>query len=82
MNHRFFPMPVLALVLSLATAPTLSSQENLELGRMWTFENPPLAYLEEEYGFAPDAAKDGISPGALRGDTAVHPPLRITALVV
>ncbi len=21
---------------------------------MWTFENPPLAYLEEEYGFKPD----------------------------
>ena len=23
-------------------------------GRMWTFENPPLDYLEEEYGFSPD----------------------------
>ena len=67
MNHRFFPMPVLALVLSLATAPTLSSQENLELGRMWTFENPPLAYLEEEYGFAPDAGwLDSLRMGSLR----------------
>ena len=54
MKNRFLRLPLLALVLGLATAPTLSSQENLELGRMWTFENPPLAYLEEEYGFAPD----------------------------
>ncbi len=32
----------------------LPAQENLELGRMWTFEKPPLAYLGQEYGFAPD----------------------------
>ena len=25
-------------------------------GRMWTFENPPLDYFEEEYGFRPDEA--------------------------
>ncbi len=25
-------------------------------GRMWTFEFPPVAYLEETYGFAPDSA--------------------------
>ncbi|MEM7200396.1 MAG: S46 family peptidase [Planctomycetota bacterium] len=24
-----------------------------ELGKMWLFENPPLAYLRDEYGFAP-----------------------------
>jgi len=42
----------LALLLSL-TSTTLA-QENGELGRMWTFENPPLAYLEKEYGFKPD----------------------------
>ena len=42
----------LALLLSL-TSTTLA-QENQELGRMWTFENPPLAYLEKEYGFKPD----------------------------
>jgi hypothetical protein len=45
-------LPGLALLLSL-TSTTLA-QENQELGRMWTFENPPLAYLEEEYGFKPD----------------------------
>ncbi len=45
-------LPGLALLLSL-TSTTLA-QENQELGRMWTFENPPLAYLEEEYEFKPD----------------------------
>jgi hypothetical protein len=35
-------------------APTLlRAQENFELGRMWTFERPPLDYLEAEYGFRP-----------------------------
>lgn len=45
-------LPGLALLLSL-TSTTLA-QENQELGRMWTFENPPLAYLEKEYGFKPN----------------------------
>ncbi len=45
-------LPGLALLLSL-TSTTLA-QENQELGRMWTFENPPLAYLEKEYGFKPE----------------------------
>ena len=49
--HSIF-LPGLALLLSL-TSTTLA-QENQELGRMWTFENPPLAYLEKEYGFKPD----------------------------
>jgi hypothetical protein len=30
-----------------------TEQTRVELGKMWTFENPPLAYLEQEYGFAP-----------------------------
>src|SRR5690606_12742399 len=34
-------------------AAAVRGQENLELGKMWTFENPPLAYLEQEYGFKP-----------------------------
>ncbi len=25
----------------------------IELGKMWTFENPPLGYLEREHGFRP-----------------------------
>ena len=28
----------------------------LDGGRMWTFENPPLDYLEAAYGFRPDSA--------------------------
>ncbi len=46
------------LLAGLALLPSLTSttlaQENQELGRMWTFENPPLVYLDEEYGFRPD----------------------------
>lgn len=37
-------------------AALLPAQDTLGLGRMWTFERPPLAYLQREYGFAPDAA--------------------------
>ena len=32
----------------LSLTSTALAQENQELGRMWTFESPPLAYLEEE----------------------------------
>jgi hypothetical protein len=36
-----------------AQAPALPPDQ-LGMGKMWTFENPPLAYLEKEYGFKPD----------------------------
>jgi hypothetical protein len=36
----------LALLLSLSGAT--SAQENQELGRMWTFENPPFVYLQKD----------------------------------
>ena len=56
MRPRSFPrLPVLILAVSLCSLRA-SAQENMELGRMWTFENPPLAYLEKEYGFKPDQA--------------------------
>jgi hypothetical protein len=45
--------PARALVPTLLLAALVRGQENLELGKMWTFENPPLAYLEQEYGFKP-----------------------------
>lgn len=41
--------------------------DHLALGKMWTFENPPLAYLEEEFGFKPDQKwLDSLRLGALR----------------
>ncbi|MEZ5964510.1 MAG: S46 family peptidase [Planctomycetota bacterium] len=43
----------LALASALFLAGLARAQEGLELGKMWTFENPPLAYLEQEYGFKP-----------------------------
>lgn len=42
-------------VLLVAAAPALA-QDELGLGKMWTFERPPLAYLEREYGVRPDEA--------------------------
>ena len=55
----------LGLLLSLPS--TTLAQENGELGRMWTFENPPLVYLEKEYGFMPDQEwLDSLRLGSLR----------------
>ena len=34
--------------------PPAGADDHLAMGKMWTFENPPLAYLEQEYGFKPD----------------------------
>ncbi len=42
--------PALAFGLLGVPAP---AQTRTELGKMWLFEKPPLAYLEQEYGFAP-----------------------------
>lgn len=35
-------------------ATFLPAQDELGLGKMWTFERPPLAYLKHEYGFEAD----------------------------
>jgi hypothetical protein len=45
--------PVSLCITVLALCLCSPAQENLAMGKMWTFENPPLAYLEEEYGFTP-----------------------------
>lgn len=66
------PAALLTALLLAATASAQASGRRLEadrlaLGKMWTFENPPLAYLEEEYGFAPDQRwLDSLRLGALR----------------
>ncbi len=58
-------LPALALLLSLTS--TAFAQENQELARIWTFENPPLAYFEKEYGFKPDQEwLDSLRLGSLR----------------
>lgn len=62
-------MPSRWLATLLLAAPILgqSPVDHLALGKMWTFENPPLAYLEKEYGFKPDAKwLDALRLGALR----------------
>ena len=45
--------PALLLGLALALGFSLRAQENFELGKMWTFENPPLEYWKEVHGFQP-----------------------------
>lgn len=46
-------LPLLATLLCVVAAP---AQDELGLGKMWTFERPPLEYLEREYGLKPDGA--------------------------
>ena len=46
------PIP---LLLGALLATPLVAQDHKELGRMWTFENPPLEYFDSEYGFRPSA---------------------------
>jgi hypothetical protein len=33
--------------------PDTVKAQKFDMGKMWTFENPPLDYLEQEYGFKP-----------------------------
>ncbi len=55
----------LAILLSLTSATP--AQEHGELGRMWTFENPPLDHLDREHGFTPDQEwLDTLRLGSLR----------------
>lgn len=35
--------------------PDTVKAQKFDMGKMWTFENPPLKYFEEEYGFKPSA---------------------------
>jgi hypothetical protein len=41
---------LLAAALVVGAAP-LTAQAHKELGRMWTFENAPMDYFTETYGF-------------------------------
>lgn len=35
--------------------PDTVKAQKFDMGKMWTFENPPLEYFEKEYGFKPSA---------------------------
>ena len=41
------------ILLSALACATLHAQERKDLGRMWTFENAPLAWFDKEYDFKP-----------------------------
>jgi hypothetical protein len=61
------PFALLAALLLSASVLAQRPVDHLALGKMWTFENPPLAYLEKEYGFKPDQKwLDSLRLGALR----------------
>jgi hypothetical protein len=45
---------ILTLALSAAAFAQVLPKDREAMGKMWTFETPPLAYLEQEYGFKPD----------------------------
>ncbi|MEZ6037362.1 MAG: S46 family peptidase, partial [Planctomycetota bacterium] len=59
--------PALWLTALLAAPAAAQAPDHLALGKMWTFENPPLGYLEKEYGFKPDQKwLDSLRLAALR----------------
>ncbi|MCB9879419.1 MAG: S46 family peptidase [Planctomycetes bacterium] len=59
--------PALWLTALLAAPAAAQGPDHLALGKMWTFENPPLGYLEKEYGFKPDQKwLDSLRLAALR----------------
>lgn len=61
---RFLPT---TLLLAAAAFAQQAPNDALAMGKMWTFENPPLAYLEQEYGFKPDQKwLDSLRLAALR----------------
>ncbi|MEQ1631809.1 MAG: S46 family peptidase [Planctomycetota bacterium] len=53
MTKRSSVARLLLLLLALAL-PSLRAQDELGLGRMWTFHAPPVAWLKRTYDFAPD----------------------------
>jgi hypothetical protein len=62
-----FPIHSLPILLLAIPAFAQTAVDHLALGKMWTFANPPLGYLEKEYGFKPDQKwLDALRLGALR----------------
>ncbi|HTF82551.1 MAG TPA: S46 family peptidase, partial [Cytophagales bacterium] len=57
----------LALTTALIYGQAPQGFGTFDSGKMWTFDNPPLAYFEKEYGFKPSQAwLDSIRQSALR----------------
>lgn len=49
-----FVNPILSQTYYGINPDTVKAQQ-FDMGKMWTFENPPLKYFEDEYGFKPSA---------------------------
>jgi hypothetical protein len=47
------PVPPETVVVEVAPPETVLEPGRFDTGKMWTFENPPLDYFAEEYGFQP-----------------------------
>ena len=61
-NQQIFVILFLILFAKLTIAqnyyginPDTVKAQKFDMGKMWTFENPPLDYFEKEYGFKPSA---------------------------
>ncbi len=50
----FFAQSIIAQTYYGINPDTVKAQK-FDMGKMWTFENPPLDYFEKEYGFKPSA---------------------------
>ena len=53
-NSVFFANSLFAQTYYEINPDTVKAQK-FDMGKMWTFENPPLDYFEKEYGFKPSA---------------------------
>lgn len=63
----FLSFLLVPALLPAQAAEVRPAADELAMGKMWTFENPPLGYLEREYGFRPDQKwLDSLRLAALR----------------
>lgn len=60
MKFRNFLLTIFLLIASFSFAqtfygfnPDTVKAQKFDMGKMWTFENPPIKYFQEEYGFTP-----------------------------
>lgn len=60
MKFRIILLQVLLFAFSISFAQTIYGfdpdtvkAQKFDMGKMWTFENPPIKYFQEEYGFTP-----------------------------